>query len=152
MARLSPEHRDSILQLWRAGESQNALAKRFKCSPATVNGICKGVVQDNAAIVNGQVLINQQIMLKPNNEVNAIHLLVDEQTRLIKFFSDSAVRNQHIANETLESATERSMAMIESHARTTKTNKETVVGKSPDTAIQINNQTGQNLFAQAIEE
>ena len=139
MARLTDDQRDAILQRWRGGESQNSLAKRFGCSPATVNAICKGVPQDNVEIVNAQVQINQQLMLKPNNEVNTIQQMVDEKTRLMKFFTDSAVRNQHKANHALETADELSLPLIESHARITAKNKETVIGKSPDTAIQINN-------------
>jgi len=143
MARLSLEQRETILNRWRCGESQNSLAKRIGCSTATINAICKGVPQDNAEIVNAQIQINQSLMNKPNDEVNAIRNIVDEQTRLLEFFNKSAIKNQHLANRVLDESDELNMSVIESHARTTARNRETVLGKiTPENqnnvAVQIN--------------
>jgi hypothetical protein len=143
MARLSVEQKELILNRWRCGESQNSLAKRFSCSPATVNAICKGVEQDNAVLVNTQLQINQSLMQKPNEEVNAIREIVNEQTRMLEFFNKSAIRNQRLANKILDESEELNMAVIESHARTTARNRETVLGKvTPENqnnvAVQIN--------------
>jgi DNA-binding XRE family transcriptional regulator len=140
MARLTPDQKEQILQRWRAGDTQGSLAKKFGISKSTVNAICKGVDQDNAEITNAQIKINHHLMMKPNAEANAILEIVDEKTQLIKFFKDSAVRNQQIANKIIEeSGDDLNMMMVESHSRITKNNKETALGKQPDTAIQINN-------------
>lgn len=52
-------------------------------------------------------------------------------------FIDSALRNQKRANELLEIAED--LAQLNQHSQITARNKETVLGKNPDTAIQINN-------------
>lgn len=43
MARLKQETKDKILAEFHIGKSQNWLATKYECSPATVNKICKGV-------------------------------------------------------------------------------------------------------------
>jgi hypothetical protein len=48
------------------------------------------------------------------------------------------LRNQQLANQKL--VADLSLAELESHSRITARNKETVLGKSPDTAVQVNNQ------------
>ncbi|OPH36722.1 hypothetical protein [Moraxella lacunata] len=53
-------------------------------------------------------------------------------------FIDSALKNQQRANELLEMADD--LAQLNQHSQITARNKETVLGKNPDTAIQINNQ------------
>lgn len=151
MPRLTDDTKDAILQRWRAGESQNSIAKHFKCGKATVNAICKGVEQDNAGIVTAQVQINQILEHKPNNERNAIRELVDEKTRYLKFFNDSALKNQQLANERLKSL-ELTMQELNAHSAITQRNKETVLGKDITTAIQVNNHAGNPETAKSIIE
>lgn len=57
------------------------------------------------------------------------------------FFSNSAKRNQKKANDLLDKLDSDNLKMSEllKHSMLTKTNKEIVLGKQPDTAIQINN-------------
>jgi DNA-binding XRE family transcriptional regulator len=43
MARLSEEDRSKILADFHIGKSQNELAKIYRCSPATINKLCKGL-------------------------------------------------------------------------------------------------------------
>jgi hypothetical protein len=153
MARLTDEMRERIVNLWRCGESQNSLAKRFPVSVATINKLCKGVPQDNAEIVNAQVQINQLLSQKVNTEVNAINQMVEEKTVLGKFFRDSAVKNQHLSNNKIDdlnsSGDGLSLNDLEAHSRITARNKETVLGKSPDTAIQVNNNEAPRLVIQS---
>lgn len=160
MARLTPELKEEIVNRWRCGESQNSLSKRYPVSVATINKLCKGVPQDNIEIVKAQVQINQALSEKANSEVNTINQMVDEQTRLAKFFRDSAVKNQHLSNGKLEALSVGgdglSLNDLESHSRITARNKETVLGKSPDTAIHINNNQATidvtKLSPQALKE
>lgn len=56
-----------------------------------------------------------------------------DKAKTILFFQDTALRNQRKANDLLESTDK--MNEIESHARITKINKETVLGKDPETII-----------------
>jgi hypothetical protein len=66
-------------------------------------------------------------------KVNAIVNAVDERTKHLLLFQNSALKNQQKANELLDLTDD--MKDIESHARITKTNKETVLGKDPETVI-----------------
>lgn len=85
MARLPERERNErdakILAEWKAGYSQNQLAKNYDVSPATINKICKGIEQNNKELVNSQVAINTELVTRSEYEVNAIHKAVDEQTR-----------------------------------------------------------------------
>ena len=55
------------------------------------------------------------------------------KAKALTLFQNSALKNQAKANELLESTED--MKDIESHSRLTKTNKETVLGKDPETVI-----------------
>lgn len=151
MAKLTDELKEYIVNLWRAGDSQNSISKRFpnkqypvSISVTTVNKLCKGVPQDNVALVEAQVYVNQALSQKVDKEVNTINQLVEEKTRHLKFFTDSALRNQQLANRKLEEKgadPEDGLTFMDlnAHSQITLRNKEAVIGKSPDTAIQINN-------------
>lgn len=65
-----------------------------------------------------------------------------DRAKAITLFQNSALRNQAKANEILESATK--VHEIESHARITKLNKETVLGKDIDTLINNSNSQQNN--------
>lgn len=89
-------------------------------------------------------------------EIIAINHEVKERLRLEKMFTDSATRNQQIADELLNEVRydedlklKSKISAVEAHSRLTKNNKETILGKNPDTAIQINNNNGE---ASAIDE
>ena len=58
---------------------------------------------------------------------------VNTRTQYLLLFQNSALKNQAKANELLELTED--MKDIESHSRLTKTNKETVLGKDPETVI-----------------
>lgn len=81
MAKLTNTDKELILADYKAGVSQNQLAKRYNLSPATINKICKGIEQDNAEIVNSQIAILTELQSKSEYEVNAIHKAVDEGIR-----------------------------------------------------------------------
>lgn len=70
-----------------------------------------------------------------------------DKAKSITLFQNSALKNQKKANELLELTDD--MKDIESHARITKTNKETVLGKEIDTII--NNTNAQQLNEIIIE-
>ena len=69
-----------------------------------------------------------------------------DKAKSITLFQNSALKNQKKANELLELTDD--MKDIESHARITKTNKETVLGKEIDTIINNTNATQNNLPTQ----
>lgn len=72
-----------------------------------------------------------------------------DRAKSITLFQNSALKNQKKANELLELTDD--MKDIESHARITKTNKETVLGKEIDTIINNTNATQNNTTLTAEE-
>lgn len=61
MPRLSQETKDKILDDFHLGKSQNSLSYKYKCSPATINKICKGVVPKFKDKVNTVVSIKTDL-------------------------------------------------------------------------------------------
>lgn len=72
-----------------------------------------------------------------------------DRAKSITLFQNSALKNQAKANTLLESATK--IHEIESHARITKMNKETVLGKEADTIINNTNAQQNNTTLTAEE-
>ena len=79
MARLTDKEREQVVSDWKMGDSQNHLAKKYNCSPATINKLCKGVVQDSKEIVNTQMAVNRALSGKSEYEVNSIADKVNRQ-------------------------------------------------------------------------
>ncbi len=142
MARLKKDEKEKILADWKTGHfSQNKLARKYDVSPATINKLCKGVKQENASLVNTQVALNVELSEKSEYEVNSIHLAVEERTKHLIFFQNSALRNQKLANEKLSEHSD--LNEIKAHADITQKNKQTVLGKDIDTQVNIQNTNAQ---------
>lgn len=126
---------------YKAGISQNQLAKNYKLSPATINKLCKNIPQENIEIVNTLVntaiATNRALEGKSQIEVNSIERIVDERTKHLLYFQNAALRNQRKADEMLEMSDK--IADIEAHSRITARNKETIFGKEPQTIINNTN-------------
>ena len=79
--------------------------------------------------------------LKPN-EIEAFNSVVNDLVVARNFFIDSAMMNQKYSNEEIKKSKELgelSIGELKAHSDITAKNKETVLGKQPDTAIQVNN-------------
>lgn len=163
MARLTDELKQTIVAEWKNGTSQNDLAKIYGVSKGTVNKYCKGVEQSIVPLVNAQVQINQHLNELNERERSLFNETVTEQTKHLIYFQNSALKGQQLANDALDYVTDRynnadtsekeemtgqAMLVAKEHANLTVKNKESVLGKQPDTAIQINNtnsNTGKSL-------
>lgn len=135
MARLNDDQRAKIMADFHAGKSQNELAKKYEVSPATINKLCKGIEPKNIEKVNALTRIKTELAEQSEYEVNAIHSEVEERTRHIMFFNSAAVKNVKEAME--KDCT--SQFEFRARAETILKGREAVLGKTPDTAIQINN-------------
>ena len=69
---------------------------------------------------------------------------MNEKTKHLEFFTNSALKNQSLANKHL--STETSLSDLESHSRITARNKDSVLGKDITTNI-----TQQQAQSQSIE-
>lgn len=138
MPRLTDDDREKILADFHAGKSQNELAKRYGVSPATINKLCKGVEPKHIEKVNTLTRVVTEVAEQSEYEVNAIHSEVAERTKHIAFFNSAALKNVNAAVKKITEET--SQVEHRMLADTILKGRETVLGKTPDTAIQINSQ------------
>lgn len=90
MAKLTDVIKAKIIADWKAGVSQNQLAKRYDVSPATINKLCKGVEQSNVHLVNTQVSVITELNGKSEYEVNSINAEVNNKVRRHSLINNNA--------------------------------------------------------------
>jgi len=137
MARLTDKDRELILADFHVGKSQNELAKIYEVSPATINKLCKGLVPKNAGKVNTLTRIKTEMAGQSECEVNAIEKEVDERTKHILFFDSAALTN---VRESLATPCE-NQNDYRARADTISKGRADVLGKAPDTQVNIQNNT-----------
>ena len=149
MARLTKEQWENLIADFHTGQfSKNELAEKYEISHTAVNKKLKNIEPKHKQKVSTLIAIKTELSQESFKEVSAVETIVEEKTKHIIYFQNSALRNQDMANKLLDSASK--IQDIESHARITKTNKETVLGKDPDTVI--NNQNNQQNNIKTLED
>ena len=134
---ISQDKWDKAREYFEAGLSLSEIVLRTEISKAQISkkskaenwqkGNEKKHLISQAVEVNIKKETLKETALEVHNEI------VNERTKHLLLFQNSALKNQKKANELLELTDD--MKDLESHARITKTNKETVLGKEPDTVI-----------------
>lgn len=143
MARPTPEQWENLIADFHTGAfSKNELAEKYDLSHTAVNKKLKGIEPKHRDKVSTLISIKSELAHESFKEVSAVETIVTEKTKHLLLFQNSALKNQKKANELLELTDD--MKDIESHARITKTNKETVLGKEIDTIINNTNATQVN--------
>ena len=142
MARLTDETRAKILDEFHLGKSQNQLALECEVSPATINKLCKGLIPKYKDKVNAVSAIKSEVLQESKFLSECFDKEVNKRTQQLLLFQSSALKNQQKANEILDLTDD--IKDLESHARLTKLNKETVLGKDPDMIINNTNATQVN--------
>lgn len=131
---------ESILAEWRTGEySQRQLSSRHKVSLGSVSKICRGVETDTAAIVNAGIAYKQGLAQQDERSVHVVMGIVDEKTRHLRLFNTVTEKNISLLADKITSG-----ISIRDHREiqaTLKDGKETVLGKEPSVAVQVNNNT-----------
>lgn len=92
MARLTDSDRDKILSDFHIGKSQNELAKKYKCSPATINKLCKGLVPKYLDKVNTIVSIKSELASESEYQSECFETEVNEKLKHIKLINDNATK------------------------------------------------------------
>jgi hypothetical protein len=129
---------ESIIADWRTGAySQQKLADKYAVSKGVVNKLCKGIEQDMTAIVTAGVQYRQGLADHDDRIVTAVTDVVDERTKHIQFFNNITVKNIQVMGKKLDETI--SIAEHKFAQEAIQKGRETVLGKTPDTAIQINN-------------
>lgn len=122
------------------------LASKHKVSVGFVAKYTKDLGHDLKDAVNAGIQYRQAIATDNEQVVNAVSTVVDEATKHLLFFKNSALKNQSIANRKLSDSA--SMAELDAHSRLTAKNKETVLGRTaPD--VQVNTQNNQVVLIDA---
>lgn len=143
----SDEIKEQARTYWRAGRSQRWIALELNVSASSINSWVKGTAQDLNELVNTKTIVLQQENQLSAQERSAVQEIVDERTKHIEFFTNAAVKNVRAAMlKPCEGQADYRM-----RADTILKGKETVLGKQPDTAIQINNSV-ENVTAGAKDE
>lgn len=142
---------DKILGEWRTGEyTQRDLAYRHKVSASLVNQIVKGEPKSAVNTINKMVEAKQELATMDIQTVNAVNAVVDERVKHIQFFDNAAIIN-------IQRAMKLKLDKVGAHkilADTINTARESVLGKQPTTAVQINNSAGSttNLTTLSAED
>lgn len=125
-----------IVADWRTGAfSYSQLADKHSVSKAKVGQLCKGIEKDFSAIVDAGIKYQCGLAGQDRRIVDAISDVVDEKTKHIQFFNNAAITNVRQAMaEACENQND-----YRARAETINKGREAVLGKTPDTAIQINN-------------
>ena len=138
MARPTAEQWENLIADFHTGAfSKNELAEKYDLSHTAVNKRLKGIEPKHKDKVSTLISIKSDLAHESFKEVSAVETIVAEKTKHLLLFQNSALKNQKKANELLELTDD--MKDLESHARLTKTNKETVLGKEIDTIIKNTN-------------
>lgn len=142
MAKITEDLKQRILAQFHIGKSQNWLATEYEVSPATINKICKGLTPKYKEKVNTVSAIQSEVLQESEYLSEYFDKEVNKRTQHLLLFQNSALRNQQKANEILDITDD--IKDLEAHARLTKTNKETVLGKDPDMIINNSNSLQNN--------
>lgn len=128
----------TIVSEWRTGQySQAELAKKHKVSGGFVNKHCKGIVKDGERVVHDGVQYKQALANHDESMVSAIVDAVDERTKHIHFFNHAAITN--VSKAVKKIGDDMSQNDHKLLAETISKGRDVVLGKTPETAIQINN-------------
>ena len=123
------------------GMSKGSISKRAK-DENWQQGKNEHLIQKKVSVIKELQETEQQIeQLEP-----VVQKSIEQEVALRlareNFFIDSAMMNQKYSNEEIKKSKELgelSIGELKAHSDITAKNKETVLGKQPDTAIQINN-------------
>lgn len=92
MARLTDEDREQILADFNIGKSQNELARKYKCSTATINKLCKGLVPKYKDKVNAVATIKSELANESEYQSECFDAEVNEKTKHLKLINDNATK------------------------------------------------------------
>lgn len=123
--------------------SQRKLSAKYEVSLGYVNKTLKEIHKIDMDVVNAGVAYKTELAKRDEHSVNAIEQVVNEKTKHLIFFTNSALKNQTLANKKLTE--ELDLNGLESHSRITARNKESVLGKEASTKIENTNAQQNNL-------
>lgn len=149
---LDPNIVEEIITDWRLGQlSQRQIAGKRGVSNGAVAKITKGVSRDVSSIVSAGIQYHQALHTQDERIVSAVEQVVNEAASRMEWLNSVAIQN---VRESMAASCENQQD-FKHRADTILKGRETVFGKTPDTAIQINNQQNsvtRDEFKQAARE
>ena len=146
---ISEEIKRSINADWRTGEySQRQLSEKYLVSSGLVAKLTKGVVQDAKGIVSAGVEYLQGLQSHDERIVSAVEQVVDQKVKWLDFLNKAALKNVQEAMK----AKCIDQKDFKDRAGTIGLAKDVLVGKSPELAVQINNNSLGQLTDEQIED
>jgi hypothetical protein len=141
MARLTETNKSRLIADISTNQfSVRELGKKYGVSNATVQKYKDDADMQSEQVVNAGIAYKTGLAaIGDSVKVNAIVNAVDERTQHLIFFANAAVRN---VQEAMAAPCE-NQADYQRRADTISKGKDASLGKSPDTAIQINNSAPQ---------
>ncbi|MGO8753831.1 MAG: hypothetical protein ACLQHK_01215 [Gallionellaceae bacterium] len=135
--RLDQDLAQTIIAEWRTGAfSQQDLADRHRVSKGVVNKLCKGIAQDTASLVTAGIQYRTGLAAHDDRNVTAVLAVVEERTKNIQFFNDATIHNiKRMMDKVGDGTTVYEHALAQ---KAIKDGKETVLGKTPDTEVNLN--------------
>jgi uncharacterized protein YlzI (FlbEa/FlbD family) len=122
---------------WRTGAyTIRDLASKYRVSTGFIHKHTRDIPRDLAETVNKIVESKQALASVDAQTVNAVNDVVHDKIRHIEFFTKAAMRNVSMAVRKLDADSTQYDHRLA--AETIQKGRETVLGKTPDTAIQIN--------------
>lgn len=131
---LDPKITEAIVTDWRVGQmSQRQLAETHKVSLGMVSKLCKGVEQDAAPIVNMGIQYGQALAGHGERIVNAIETAVEVAVKRHEWLNVQALKNvQGAMDDPCANQND-----YRARADTILKAKETVLGKAPETQVNV---------------
>jgi len=148
VARLTSEQRELILADFHTGVyTLRELGFRYNTSHVTIGKIVKGLEPKHEDKVNTISTMTAELHQENYQEVNAVNKAIENKTKHILLFENSALENQRKANLAIKALKddkidENCLYPLEVHSRITQRNKETVLGK--DKTIETTNINAQS--------
>lgn len=138
-AKLTESKKALIMADYHIGMSQNALAIKYDVSKGTINKMCKGVTPLNKETVNTLTRVQLELAGQNEQNVTAVNREVNERLQDMIFFRSASLR---IIEKALDLAEGANLHELEKAQNIIGKGKENIYGKAPETAIQVNNQSG----------
>jgi transposase len=143
MARVAADYNLEALQSDKRTGSYTVreLAERHGISKSLVQKLVGHLEPDLAAIVDSNVKAKQQLSELSGQELQSVSTIVDGRTKHLQFFTNATLKNLSMMVKKIDEDTPIADHKIAQEA--IYKGKETLMGKTPETAIQINNNVTQ---------
>jgi predicted transcriptional regulator len=117
MARLTDEQREKILSDFHIGKSQNELAKKYSCSPATINKLCKGVIPKYKDKVNAVVSIKSELSEESEYQSECFDKEVNDQLRRKNLVFNATEKILQLSSEMAEKNSKQVVVKVKEYSK-----------------------------------